>query len=153
MITYQSESYFTARDDGLIQMHYDEIALHKEAIPLAPDWHRYDLMDAAQDLACITARDDGKMIGYSVFFLQNHIHYMTTRMASNDVLYLHPDYRKGRIGIKLIQHSEKHLQWLGVKKIVWHIKTANDFSPILKRMGYGNEEVVMGKILGDSHGN
>ena len=153
MITYQSESYFTARDDGLIQMHYDEIALHKEVIPLDPDWNRYDLLEAAQDLACITARDDGKMIGYSVFFLQNHIHYKSTRMAFNDVLYLHPDYRKGRTGIKLIQHSEDHLKWLGIKKVVWHIKKANDFSPILQRMGYGSEEVVMAKILGDSHGS
>jgi len=111
------------------------------------------LLEAAQDLACITARDDGKMIGYSVFFLQNHIHYKSTRMAFNDVLYLHPDYRKGRTGIKLIQHSEDHLKWLGIKKVVWHIKKANDFSPILQRMGYGSEEVVMAKILGDSHGS
>ena len=147
MITYQVESYFTARDDALIRMHYDEIALHKEVIPLDPDWNRYDLLDAVGDLVCITARDDGKMIGYSVFILTNHLHYKSTRMASNDVLFLHPDYRKGRIGIRLIEHSERHLRTLDVKKIVWHIKRANDFTPILHRMGYLDEEVIVGKIL------
>lgn len=153
MITYQVESYLTARDDDLIRMHYEEIALHQDDIPLNPDWNRYDLMDATGDLLCMTARDDGKLIGYSVFILSWHLHYNSTRMASNDVLFLHPNYRRGRHGLGLILFCEQELQKHRVQKIVWHIKFSQkegdrrDFSPILYRLGYQNEDKIVGKML------
>jgi GNAT superfamily N-acetyltransferase len=153
MITLQVEPYASARDDALIKMHYDEIALNKDEKPLNPDWARYEQMEAAGNLVCFTARDDGRMVGYSVFLLSWHLHYNTVRVAANDVLYLHPDYRKGMIGIRLIKYSEAELGKYGADWITFHVKfnkipdDRKDFSPILHRMGYSDEEKMVGKMI------
>lgn len=133
----------------LLEEHYQEIALHKDVVKLDPDWERYGLLAKNKTAVFIGARDNGKLIGYSVFFLVTHIHYKQLKMASNDVLYLDPEYRKGMTGIKLIKASEEILKKLDVQKILWHIKFAKDFRKILYRMGYEDEDAIVGKILKD----
>ena len=36
---------------------------------------------------------------------------------------------------------------LGATKMTWHIKHANDIRPILHRMGYADEDIIVGKML------
>jgi N-acetylglutamate synthase-like GNAT family acetyltransferase len=98
-------------------------------------------------ITIITARDKGILIGYSLFFVNSHIHYKNNIMANNDVLYLHPDYRQGRTGLKLIRKCEQVLQEQQVDKIIWHVKYAKDFRQILYRLGYEDEDALVGKII------
>jgi GNAT superfamily N-acetyltransferase len=133
----------------LLDLHYAELTMHKEHIKLDPDWKRYELLAKSGNLVVITARDADKLVGYSVFFITNHMHYQQNKMANNDVLFLHPDYRKGTTGIKLIKESEAILKKMGIIKILWHIKFAKDFRNILYRMGYVDEDAIVGKILKD----
>jgi hypothetical protein len=151
MLSYQVETFDQVVPDihELIKLHYDEIALHKEAIPLDPDWDRYKNLENLDMLFIATVRDEGKLVGYSVFFITRHMHYNSTLMASNDILYLHPDYRHGMSGIKLIKFSESQLKKLNVTKVLWHIKFQKDFRKILYRMGYVDEDAIVGKILKD----
>lgn len=132
----------------LLQAHWREVALYQDAVPLAPDMDRYRGLEKAGKLVVVAARDDARLIGYSVFLLHNHLHYMTCRVASNDVLFLSPEYRKGTTaGVRLVRESERMLTLLGVNRITWHIKPANDWSAILERLGYDLEEKIMGKLL------
>ena len=132
----------------LIQLHYDEIALNKEHVPLDPDWDTYAALAAAGRLLIVTARNEqNELIGYTVFFINNHIHYKSTKVANNDLLYLHPDYRRGRLGLRLIKDSETACGHRGVDKIMWHIKFAQDFRSILYRLGYADEDAIVGKII------
>lgn len=150
MITFQREILYDVMDDAapLLEMHYQELTLNKERIVLAPIWERYAALEAAGLLVLFTARDEGALIGYSAFFVQSHIHYADTLVASNDVLFLHPDARKKpTVGIRLIKFSERELKTLGVNKITWHAKFSNELRSILNRMGYADEEVVVGKII------
>jgi GNAT superfamily N-acetyltransferase len=134
----------------LIQMHYDEIALHKEHVLLDPDWDRYAAIDSTGNLLIVTARNEKmQLVGYAVFFITPHIHYKSTMIASNDILYLHPAYRKGRVGIRLLKDSETACRYRGVNKILWHVKFAKDFRNILYRLGYCDEDAIVGKILKD----
>ena len=148
MITFQIESYKKTRESGLIEMHYREIASDKHAIPLEPDWDAYDALEASGNLVCMTARDKSVLIGYAVFILRWHLHYRTTKFAANDVIFLHPAYRRGTtVGRDLIRKAEQELREYGVDKIQWHVKCYQDWSPILRRMGYINEEVLCTKLL------
>jgi GNAT superfamily N-acetyltransferase len=149
MITTQQEILFDVMDEAgaLLKMHYDEIALHKESIKLKPIWERYAALEKAGSFVVYTVRDDARLVGYSAFFIMPHMHYADTRIGINDVLFLHPDYRKGRVGLKLIQFSEQALKQAGVDKITWHVKLAHDFRPILHRLGYVDEETVCAKLL------
>lgn len=151
MIKFGVERYSQVNEDikELIKLHYDEIAVNKEDIPLDPDWDRYKLLDDKGLIMIITARDEGKLVGYSIFFISNHLHYKSTVYANNDLLYLHPDYRKGLTGIKLIKTSEIYLKQRGVAKIMWHIKFNKDFRILLHRFGYVDEDVIVGKIIKD----
>ncbi len=139
-----------ARQDQLIKLHYEEIALDKNQIPLNPDWESYQRMEDVGDLVCFTARDNAELIGYSFFFLKWHIHYSNTRFAHNDVLYVHPNYRKGTsIGKDLIKYSEAELKNYGIDKVIWHIKCDHDWSAIMLRMGYRKDEIIVSKLIGD----
>ena len=155
MITYQSEMLNDVAEEimPLLEMHYQDLAAHKEFIKLAPDWPRYYQMEFMGKLAIFTARDAGKLIGYSVFFLDTLMHYEETRAALNDVLYLHPKYRVG-LGaitlIRLVKFSEVELKKIAGEekiRILFHIKKKHDFSPAMRRIGYDDEEIIVGKLL------
>ena len=106
MIKFGVEKYHQVCEDikELIKLHYEEIAVNKDVIPLDPDWDRYKYLDDNGLIMIITARDESKLVGYSIFFITSHLHYKSTVYANNDLLYLHPEYRKGSLGIKLISY-------------------------------------------------
>ena len=151
MIKFGVERYHQVSEDikELIKLHYEEIAVNKDVIPLDPDWDRYKALDDSGLIMTVTARDDGKIIGYAIFFVTSHLHYKSTIYANNDLLYLHPDYRKGMTGIRLITLSEGFLKQRGVAKIMWHIKFNKDFSRLLHHLGYVDEDIIVGKIIKD----
>lgn len=137
----------------LLDEHYAELTLNKEVVVLNVDWERYFYLEKAGVTRVVVAEDAGAIIGYSVFFLHPHIHYKTLNVASNDVLFLRKKYRtSSTAGLRLLKFSEQYLKSIGVSKMTYHIKDSNDFSPILKRMGFLREEIIMGKLIGDSHG-
>lgn len=146
---YAVETVEQVRPDigALLQLHYEELTADKEHVALAPDWGRYLSLEALDKLLAFTVRDEGKLIGYSVWFVDAHIHYKDLLVAANDVIFLHKDYRKGGTGKKLIDHSEHMLKWFGVDKVIWHIKFKQDWSAILLRRGYAKEDFTVGKIL------
>jgi len=149
MLSLATETLARVRADAepLLRQHYEEIALYKERVPLAPDWGRYEHLEATRSLPIYTARRDGRLIGYSVFLLSYHLHYVHTLVAANDILYLDPEHRKGTTGIKLIKYSEAELKKLGVDRILWHVKFDHDFRKILHRLGYRDEEAIVGKLV------
>ena len=150
-ITYAKETYADIIEDikPLLETHWQEVANYKDKVPLKPNFSKYQALEKNKALVIMACRDKEKLIGYSIFFLSRHLHYTTCLVASNDVLFLTKAFRKGRVGIKLIQESERLLKNMGVNRVIWHIKPKNNFSPILIRMGYIQEEIIMGKFLGD----
>lgn len=150
MIIISVGSVYTMREeaDALLQQHYQELTLNKEKVKLNVDWDKYQAMETSGSLVSLVARDSGTLVGYAAFFIYQHPHYKDLRVASNDVLFVDVQHRKGTTaGLKLIKQSEEFLRSIGVDKITWHVKKSNDWTPILTRMGYAQEEVIMGKIL------
>lgn len=134
--------------EPLLEDHYQELTLHKEKIKLDPDWDLYNKLEENKQFYLLTARDEetNQLIGYSAWFVKPHIHYKNTIVASNDVLFLHKDHRQGMTGIRLIKYSEQEMKKYA-HKITWHVKGEPDFRPILHRMGYIDEDVIVGKML------
>lgn len=128
--------------------HYQELTMHRDKIKLAPDWELYDKMEKVGTFYLLTARDSdtNDLIGYSAWFVKPHIHYKETIVAANDVLFLRKDHRVGMTGIKLIKYSEQEMKKYA-HKITWHVKGEPDFRPILHRLGYIDEDVIVGKML------
>jgi len=148
-LTVAVESVAQMWDDmqALLVEHWNEIAHNKEDIPLAPDRSRYESMEANGRLLAIACREDGKIIGYSVFCVLYHMHYMTSLVGVNDVLFVSKEFRKTRAGLMLKRESEKRLKELGAVQIVWRIKPENDWSKILTHDGYEVLETAFSKLL------
>ncbi|OYV73027.1 MAG: hypothetical protein B7Z74_04575, partial [Deltaproteobacteria bacterium 21-66-5] len=98
------------------------------------DREAYERLQAAGALLFITARDDGKLVGYQGTLISYHLHSRHTLCALSDVYYLDPAYRNGRTGIRMLQRTEDELRRLGVKRYLIATETRNDKSAILERM-------------------
>ena len=155
MTTFQAERVAECREDilPLLHAHWTEVALYRDKIELAPDFARYQAAEDAGTLFVVTARDGGTLIGYAVFFVSQNLHYKHSIVAMNDVVFV-ARARRGIIGARLIQNAERLVCEFvrqrspgSVFRVMWHIKTQQDWSPLLERMGYGREEVVMGRVF------
>lgn len=122
----------------LLEKHWEEIA-HFKDILLEPDTETYFRMEDMGILRVFTARDEnGILIGYNVFFIKHNLHYKSSLNALQDILFIHPDYRKGTIGTRLIKWCDEELRAEGVQVVYQHLKAKKelDFSALLERIGY-----------------
>ena len=150
MITYQVEilNYdLIAEVTPILIEHYHEIAHYKD-IKLDVDWDRYLMIQDKGLLRIITARDDEQLIGYVSWYLAWNPHYSQSLQASQDVLYLHPDHRKGRTGIRLIKFCEDVLRNEGVQVIYQHAKIDHPvLGKLLTLMGYKPVDTIYARRL------
>jgi hypothetical protein len=132
----------------LLAMHYEELTLNKDKVRLKPMWEKYAALENAGAFVVYTARKNGALVGYGAFFINQHLHYADLTVAANDVLFLHPEHRTGRNGIRLIQFCENELRKkIGSFKLTWHAKLGTDLGSVLNRMGYSTEESMLAKIF------
>jgi len=149
MIKFQTERVTDVLDEikPLLEAHWREIAPYQDQFPLRPDYEKYKMLDAAGMAHVVTARSDGELIGYSISFVMPHLHYQDCIIAMNDILFLKNEYRRGTTGKKLIAFAEQDLQKRGVHRMIIHVKTQHDFSPLLVRMGFTETERNFEKLL------
>lgn len=148
MTTYQREPVAGLWDEAweLLKAHWEEVAHYKD-IALNPDVGLYDAMEKAGALRCYTARVDGKLVGYAVFFVRPNAHYKQCLVAQQDVLFVLPAYRLGRTGITLIRVAEKALRADGVQVVYHHAKRTNRVGELLARLGYELVDEIYAKRL------
>ena len=133
----------------ITKAHYKEIALYQDKIPLDPAWDKYLELDKAGNITCVTARDDGELVGYAVFIQTPHIHYQTTVYAHNDVLYLAPEYRGGSLGVDLLVISESALITKGVDVVYLHMKSSKPWHKLAEACGFSLIEYGYSKFIGE----
>lgn len=149
MLTIAIERYHQIIDDilPLLEEHWREVAHYQDKIPLSPMFEKYRQLDKMGNIIIIAMRMDGQLIGYSIYIITQHIHYSTCLCAANDLLYLIPEYRGMKYGLQLVKESERLLTDRSINRITYHIKPEHDFSPLLKSLGYMQEEIMYGKFI------
>jgi GNAT superfamily N-acetyltransferase len=131
----------------LLWEHWAEIA-HYADIPLDPNWPWYEGAEAAGQLRIYTVRDQRfALVGYCIYVVAPGLHYKSHTYANQDILFLLPEYRRGRIGRDLVRFTEGQLKGEGVGIVLQHVKVKYDFGPMLKRDGYEPIDTVYGKRL------
>ena len=113
-----------------------------------PEPHRevYDAMAAAGCLIAFSATVDGAVIGYASAFVCRHPHYDMV-LAHHDTLYLHPAYRNGSTGLRLMKAIEQEAFARGAERMMWTAKPGSAFERILQGKGYRAEEIIYCKEL------
>lgn len=128
----------------LLRNHFEEVGTVSGQ--LQPNLEMYQLMHDAGKLIIFTIRDEGELIGYSLFLIDKHIHIRDALCARQDILYVKPE-RRGFLSLRFMKWCEKRLKKLGVKIIFTSTTTRLDFGTILKRTGYKAIETVYSKDL------
>lgn len=128
----------------LTELHYQEIAHYKD-IPLEPDIETYKTIEEQGCLRLYTARDEGELIGYSIYFLKNNPHYKSSLQASQDILFIRKD-KRGQ-GREFLMWCDEQLKADGVDVVYHHVKAAHNFGPLLERQGYKLIDLIYGKRL------
>jgi GNAT superfamily N-acetyltransferase len=149
-IVYAEESLKSCLEEmkPILELHYQEVAMYKDKIPLDPDYSKYFMLEEEGVFHTVTVRDNGKLIGYFLSLIAPSIHYSQTVYAVNDILYVHPDYRASGVGQKMFSFAEKKLKEKGADVISIHMKTALPFDSLCEGMGYDYAERNYTKYIG-----
>lgn len=152
MILYQVERWadFVVDGEKIFPEHYKELALDQSKIKLDVDYERYEKADADGNGLIVTARSDGKLIGYYIAMILPHLHYKSAgKMSYPDVYYILPEFRTGGVGAKLIMALEIALKAVGVVKIYQSCKVHQDHSALFEALGYKKSDIVLTKYIGE----
>lgn len=133
----------------MLERHWEELALDKEHIQLAPDWQRYAQLEAKGALSVVTVRENGKLVGYAWFVVERGLHYSSTLEAYMDIYWLMPEVRGRYGGVRLFHAVEAELKRRGVKRVHVGSKLHQDSSRLFRALNYQPTEVWFSKLLGD----
>ncbi len=151
MLTAQIESFEErlAEFKPLFPLHWEELALNKDKVPLDPQYDVYVARERRGELLFVTLRELGEPVGYFIGFIAPGLHYKTCLTCTMDIFYVHPDKRGGRGGIKLFKFVENELKRRGVDRWFVGSKCHADASWLFELLGFNRVEVYYSKWLGE----
>lgn len=114
------------------------------------DW--YNAVSKQGNIRIYTARN-GKLVGYAVFFVSPHRHHKSVIQATQDLIYLAPEARKGMIGMSFLKWCDDRLRDEGVQIVYQYSSMAHDIGQVLSRMGYINTQALWARNLTDGGKN
>ncbi len=131
-LAIQTETYAQVIEDikPLLEKHWREIAVYDD-IPLDPDYEFYRRAFDAGLAAIYTARLDGVLIGYAIYFIRpgkaadGHHHYVGTGWAVSDIILVVPEHRNTGVATSLFDLIEADLKARGVAVMHTTAKTAH----------------------------
>lgn len=148
---FNVESFEKWHEDAewMFQAHYEELSLDKEKVALSLHCERYLELERAGMLHIVTVRlEDRKMVGYYLAMILPHMHYKDAGdMAYTDMYFIHPEYRVGGIGAKLMIFVEETLRHRGVFKAYITTKFKLDLSTMFEALGWKATDKVFTKLL------
>ena len=138
--TIQEEDFLKVRDeaDELILRNWEDTGL--EGLELNPDWSFYEAVYTAGMFGVYTVRKNTNLVGYLGIIAKNHPHYKETIFASNDVLFLDKEHRKGLVGYFLIKYCVEDLVKKGVEVLLFNTTVDKPYDPLLNKLGFKHLE-------------
>lgn len=151
MITVMPESFEQMLPElmPLLPLHYAELALNQDKVPLSPQYNIYIDSEREGQLLFMVMREAGEMIGYFIGFISPGLHYSTCLTCNMDIFYIHPDKRGHRYGKALFEAVEAENKRRGVQRWFVGSKCHKDASWLFQQLGFDRVEVYYSKWLGD----
>ena len=112
-----------------------------------PDLERYEMLDEIGLGMALGVFDGEEIVGYSSNLVAPSLHYRGLMVCQNDAIYLHPAYRKGTLGLRLIRETERFARERGADMIVWQCKPNTSLHALLARGQYGLQDLVFTRSL------
>lgn len=129
-------------------MHYAELALNQQQVPLDPEYSIYLNKDAAGEMMLVVLRKAGEIVGYFVGFVQPALHYRTCLTLSMDIFYVLPEHRGDGGGFVLFKAVEAEARRRGVQRMFVGSKMHKDASWLFEKLGYEPVETFYSLWMG-----
>lgn len=152
MITVHHESFEERLNElkPLLPLHYEELALNKDHVPLDPQYDVYIARERQGELLFTVLREKGEMVGYFIGFISPGLHYKTCLTCIMDIFFVHPEKRNSGAGKLLFAEVEKELRRRGVQRWFMGSKMHKDASYLFEKIGAELVETMYSKWLGGS---
>lgn len=141
----------------LIAEHWTELGVHRDQMPLDPDYDRCLMMEKNGLFHGWAARCNGLLVGYMAFIVGPHLHYRSTKTAMEDLFMLSPDHRKGLTGYRMFAGALSALKELGVKRVMLHDKVhwsaaraeigEAGMDVLFRRLGFEHTDRIWSRML------
>lgn len=135
--------------EALFPKHSEELTLDKDICSDPyPDVGKFKEVENQNRLLIVTARDDGRLVGYWLGALLDHLHYRNAGvMGYTDMYFVLSEYRVGGAGVKLLTTVEDELRQRGAVKMYLSCKVHSDHSQLFERMGFTKTDYMFTKRL------
>ena len=150
MITFQTESLAAMLDElmPLLPLHWQEIALDQDKVPLDPQYWQYLEREKRGEVLLVTMRVDSKLCGYFIGFVAPGLHYKTCITLLMDIFWVHPEQRGHGQGFQLFKAVEEEARRRGVHRMLVGSKLHRDASWLFEKLGYRPIEMYYSTWLG-----
>lgn len=151
MITAHVESFEENLEylKPLLPIHYKELALNQDKVPLSPQFDKYVATEKQGGLIFVTLRKAGEMVGYFIGFIAPGLHYSTCLTCQMDIFYVLPEHRGSGTGVQLFKFVEQQLKKRGVQRLFVGSKLHKDASWLFEKLNYTPVETYYSAWLGD----
>lgn len=147
MITFGPEPLATAWPELMVlhRAHWLETEAFRHGQPFDPRLERYEAYERAGWFTLYVARDGARMIGNLGIYILPSMHTQQL-IATEDTLYLIPEYRTGWPVINFIRYVEGECRKRGAVQMSTTAK--NDrVGKLMKHLGYVCTDMVYSKLL------
>ena len=150
MLTFSVEAWSKALPElrGLFPLLWADVAIDKDKFVAECDEEKYAALEKIGMLHLVTARDEGRLVGFFLVFLTPNAHYKGQGlMAFTDMYFILDAFRGGPDGARLFTFMEETLREKGVVKAYTSHKLHRDRSAMLKFLGWPPSDIIYSKVL------
>lgn len=113
--------------ERLAQMNLGDVGVN---LPCRLNRAAYDALHEAGMLACVGLFDGDTLAGYAVATVLPDMHHNRT-IANHDGIFIHPAYRRPRLGLRLMVALEAECRARGAVAIAWHATPNTAFARLV----------------------
>lgn len=131
------------------QGYWEEVAGPFHQFPPDVDWPTYLRAQELGRLRVLCGRADRVLKAGAFIVLGPHPHYACDA-ASLPLLFVHPDYRRGREGIRLVKLAEDEARKSGAQLMMTHGGVHNGVYRLFEHLDYQDFGRYFVKVIGDT---
>jgi GNAT superfamily N-acetyltransferase len=151
-MNYQVEELTPSLIEEMIpiqQGYWEEVAGPFHQFPPDVDWGTYLIAQQTSRLKVLCGRVDGALKAGAFIVITPHPHYACIA-ASLPLLFVDPEYRRGREGIRLVKLAEKEAAKAGAQLMMTHGGVHNGVYKLFEHLEYQDFGRYFVKIIGDT---
>lgn len=138
-----------ARQSGLLDLHWRELATEQAQVPLMPNFQEYYRREARGEFTVLALRVEGVLVGYWAMSIAPGMHYTSCLTSIMDLFYVHPEHRGFGTMMVLGRAVEKECLRRGVQRWFASEKLHLPCGVLFKRLGMNEYEKVHMRWLGN----